>query len=384
MSNVTNISDPIPMLDLRSEVEGLWDEVASAVDRVLRSGQYIGGPEVHQFEQEVADFLGVEHAVSVNSGTDALVIGLRAAGVGPGDEVITTPYTFFATVEAIVHVGARPVFVDIAKDGFNIDVAAIDTAVTERTKAVLPVHLFGEPVPLAPLLEVARARGLIVVEDCAQAFGATYPGSNPGIGAGSQRVGSGGHVAAFSFYPTKNLGAYGDGGLVATNDGVIAETARRLRNHASDPTSKYVHRDIGYNSRLDELQAAVLRVKLPYVDAWNQRRREVARRYGGLLVGMPELVLPRVSPGHVFHQYTVRARPELRDALRVRLAEEGIGTSVFYPPAVDAWPEAVADGAQACFRAAAASREVLSLPIFPQLSERQQKRVADVVSTHLR
>ena len=291
--------DNIPMVDLLGEIDELWAEVSAAVQRVLRSGQYVLGPEVTAFEEEVALYLGVRHAVAVNSGTDSLVIGLRAAGVAPGDAVITTSFTFFATAEAIVLAGATPVFVDIERDGFNIDVAAIEAAVTPKTKAILPVHLFGEPVHLEPLLAMARRHNLIVLKDCAQAFGASHwvaervAGQANSANATGPRVGTTGDVAAFSFYPTKNLGAYGDGGLIATNDEAIAKSARSLRVHASDPEHRYVHRGIGYNSRLDEIQAAILRVKLPYVDTWNRMRREAAQRFDALLAPIDGVLTPR-------------------------------------------------------------------------------------------
>lgn len=383
MADVKDTSDTIPMLDLRGEANELWDELSAAVTRVLRSGQYINGPEVRAFEQEVAAFLGVGNAVSVNSGTDALVIGLLAAGVEPGDEVITTPFTFFATVEAIVHVGATPVFVDIDPDSFNIDLAAISAAITPRTTAVVPVHLFGEPLAMAPLAHLAREYGLIVLEDCAQAFGARHRGDHGEREAGGPRVGSAGTVAAFSFYPTKALGAYGDGGLIVTQDAAIAERARSLRNHASDPHQRYVHRGIGFNSRLDEVQAGILRVKLPHVDAWNRRRREVAERYRSLLEDVQGVILPRATPGHVFHQYTVRVPPRSRVRLTGALAEAGIATSHFYPSVAEAWPANLGAAAARCPRAKLASTEALSLPIFPQLRLEQQERIARVMRTTL-
>jgi dTDP-4-amino-4,6-dideoxygalactose transaminase len=249
---------PIPVYDPLPEVEALWEELQAAALRVLRSGRYILGPEVEAFEEEVAAYLGVKHAIGANSGTDALVIALRALGVGPGDEVITTPFTFFATAEAISLVGATPVFVDIDPRTFNINPDLIPSAITPRTKAILPVHLYGLPAEMDPILEIARSHGLKVLEDCAQAFGATYKG---------KKVGTLGDAGAFSFFPTKNLGGFGDGGLIATNSDEVAERARMLRAHGS--RRKYYNEAIGYNSRLDALQAALLRVKLPRVDAWN-------------------------------------------------------------------------------------------------------------------
>ncbi|MCA1791858.1 MAG: DegT/DnrJ/EryC1/StrS family aminotransferase, partial [Thioalkalivibrio sp.] len=258
----------IPVLNLTPEIEELWDELNDAFQRVLRSGQFILGPEVEAFETEVADYLGVKHAIGVNSGTDALVIGLRALGIGPGDEVITTPFTFFATGESIANVGATPVFVDIDENSFNIDPSLIEDAITPRTKAILPVHLFGRPCDMDAVMGIAERHGLEVVEDAAQSFGARL---------GGQQSGTFGRVGAFSFFPSKNLGAFGDAGLLATDDDEVAESARMLRAHGS--RTKYHNETLGYNSRLDSLQAAFLRVKLPRVDAWNERRRDVAATY---------------------------------------------------------------------------------------------------------
>lgn len=353
----------IPILDLSHEIELLWEELNVAFQRVLRSGQFILGPEVEALEQEVAQYLGVKHAIGLNSGTDALFIGLRALGIGPGDEVITTPFTFFATAEAISLVGATPVFVDIDPGTFNINPDLIETAITSRTKAIVPVHLYGRPAEMAPILALAKQYGLKVLEDCAQAFGATYRG---------KKVGTLGQAGAFSFFPSKNFGAYGDGGLLATDDDQIAETARMLRAHGS--RRKYFNEIIGYNSRLDALQAAILRVKLPYVDAWNQARREVAQRYSELLKDLPGLVLPEVSEGHVFHQYTVRVLKGRRDQVQKALAEEGIGTMIYYPVPVHLLPvyrplEGMLPEAElACL-------EVLSFPLWPQMTPEIQVRI---------
>lgn len=379
VGDVPNTTENIAMLDLQGEVTELLDGLSTAIHRVLLSGQFIGGPEVHEFEKEVGEYLGVAHTVSVNSGTDALIIGLRAAGIGPGDEVITTPFTFFATVEAIAHVGARPVLVDIERDGFNIDTSAVEAAITPTTKAILPVHLFGEPVDMAPLLALALDHDLVVLEDCAQAFGGRY-GSDPRPGAQvDARVGSTGDVAAFSFYPTKTLGAYGDGGLIATNDGSIAEHARSLRNHASSPHDRYVHHSIGYNSRLDEIQAAILRVKLPHVDRWTQSRQAAARRYDILLADLDAVRRPEPTPGHVYHQYTIRVPSGHRDAVRRGLADTGIASSQFYPPANKAWPSQFLERSGALPNANDAAATVISLPIHPRITTEQQERVVKVI-----
>ncbi len=354
----------IPILDLTPEVEALWDELMAAITRVLRSGQFILGPEVEAFEREVAEYLGVKHAIGLNSGTDALVIGLRALGIGPGDEVITTPFTFFATAEAISLAGATPVFVDIDPRTFNINPELIPPAITPRTKAILPVHLYGRPAEMDALLAIAEEHGLKVLEDCAQAFGATYRG---------KKVGTWGHAGAFSFFPSKNLGAYGDGGLLATNDDEVAELARMLRAHGS--RRKYYNETVGYNSRLDALQAAILRVKLPHVDRWNAERRKVAERYNQLLAGTPGLVLPEVSEGHVFHQYTVRVLEGQRDRVKQALAEAGIGTMVYYPVPLHRLP--VYGYSEGVFpEAERAATEVLSLPMGPFVGVKEQERVA--------
>jgi dTDP-4-amino-4,6-dideoxygalactose transaminase len=361
----------IPVYDPLPEVEFLWPELEEAFRRVMRSGQYILGPEVEALEREAAAYLGVKHAIGVNSGTDALVIALRALGVGPGDEVITTPFTFFATAEAISLVGATPVFVDIDPRTFNINPDLIPSAITPRTKAILPVHLYGLPAEMDPILEIARSHGLKVLEDCAQAFGATYKG---------KKVGTLGDAGAFSFFPTKNLGGFGDGGLIATNSDEVAERARMLRAHGS--RRKYYNEAVGYNSRLDALQAAFLRVKLKHVDAWNEARRQVASRYNKLLAGLSGLVLPEVSPGHVFHQYTVRVHGG-RDRVAEALAREGVGTMVYYPVPLHRLPVYAHMGA-ALPEAERAAREVLSLPIGPHLNPSSQEGVSEALKAFLK
>jgi len=355
----------IPVLDLCPEIERLWEDLLAAFQNVLRSGQFIMGPNVAAFEKEVAAYLGVKHAVAVNSGTDALVIALRAAGIGPGDEVITTPFTFFATAEAISQVGARPVFVDIDPETYNLDPAQIEQALTPRTKAILPVHLYGHPAEMEPILAIARRHGLRVIEDVAQAFGATYNG---------KKVGTLGDAGCFSFFPSKNLGAYGDGGLIATDSDELAEMARMLRVHGA--RRKYENELVGYNSRLDELQAAILRVKLPHIDEWNAGRRRVAKRYSEALRDLPGVTVPSERPGafHVYHQYTIRISQNRRDAVQQRLREQGIATMVYYPIPVHRLPVyRLPEGT--CPHAEQAAAEVLSLPIWPQMSEAVQDRV---------
>jgi dTDP-4-amino-4,6-dideoxygalactose transaminase len=356
----------VPVLDLSSEVEELWDELNAAIQDVLRSGQFIMGPAVNAFETGVAEHLGVEHAIGVNSGTDALVISLRALGVGPGDEVITTAFTFFATAEAISQVGAVPIFVDIDPKTYNIDPALIEEKITPRTKAVLPVHLFGHAADMDPILESAGSHGLAVLEDVAQAFSGEYMG---------RKLGAIGHAGAFSFFPSKNLGAYGDGGLIATNDDEVAEAARILRAHGAK--KKYHNEVFGYNSRLDSIQAAILRVKLPHIDRWNEGRRQVARRYDQMLKGVTGVVTPHQAPytRHVYHQYTVRITDGRRDAVRNRLGEAGIDTMVYYPVPVHRLPVYDELNTNLPLTEEAAG-EVLSLPIWPQLSQTVQERVA--------
>jgi len=356
----------VPVLDLAPQLESLWEDLNRAIQRTLRSTRYILGPEVLAFEQEAARFLGVRHAIGCNSGTDALVIGLRALGIGPGDEVITTPFTFFATAEAISQVGAVPVFVDVEEESMNLDPALVERAVTLRTRAILPVHLFGRPCDMAGLLDIARRRGLMVVEDCAQSFGARYRG---------RRTGTLGQLGAFSFFPSKNLGCCGDGGLLATSDDDLADLARALRVHGS--RKKYHNEMVGYNSRLDEIQAAVLRVKLPHVEAWNEGRRRVAATYRRLLEGRAGIVVPPVVEGHVFHQYTVRVPGCDRDRLQARLQEEGVETMVYYPvPCHRLKLYEDSHAHVACPVAERLCAEVISLPIWPEMDEAAQGAVA--------
>jgi dTDP-4-amino-4,6-dideoxygalactose transaminase len=359
----------VPVLDLAPELAEVSADLESAWRRVLESGTFILGPEVEAFEREAAGYLGVKHAVGVNSGTDALVIALRAQGVGPGDEVVTSPFTFFATAESISAVGAAPVFVDIDPESFTIRPELVEQAITPRTKAILPVHLFGHAADMDHILAIARTRGLAVIEDAAQAFGGT---------CGERKVGTLGAAGAFSFFPSKNLGAIGDAGLIVTNDDHIADSARMLRGHGS--RRKYYNETIGYNSRIDALQAAFLRAKLPRVDAWNALRRAAAARYRELLAGIPWIVPPfeRRGVGHVFHQFTVRVLERRRDALRDALVTSGIGTMVYYPKPLHELPVYQGMGFR-CGEAEKASREVLSLPIWPHITPEIQERVAAAI-----
>jgi len=348
----------IPILDLQPQIEAHWDAFNAAFQRVLRSGHFILGPEEQAFETEAAAYLGVKHAIGLNSGTDALFIALRALGIGPGDEVITTPFTFFATAEAISHVGATPVFVDIEADSFNLDLDLVARAITPKTRAIIPVHLFGRPCDMDRLQELARAHRLQVVEDCAQSFGSAWNG---------RKSGAFGAFGCYSFFPTKNLSCFGDGGLLTTDDDALAAEARMLRAHGS--RKKYYNEAVGYNSRLDELQAALLRVKLPHIDGWNAQRRAVAARYHEALGDLEGVVLPEIVDGHVFHQFTIRVKDGRRDRAQAALAEAGIQTMIYYPVPVHRlrlYQESHA--ATSCPVAEAAAAEVLSLPIWPELT----------------
>ncbi len=364
---IRSVEKKVPIFDPLPEVEALWDELNAATQKVLRSGRYIMGPEVAAFEAEAAEYLGAGHAIGVNSGTDALVIGLKALEIGPGDEVITTPFTFFATAEAISQVGAVPVFGDIDPETYNIDPSLIEEKITSRTKAILPVHLFGQAAEMDPIMTLAEEHGLKVLEDVAQAFGGEYRG---------KKLGAIGDVGAFSFFPTKNLGACGDGGLITTDDPGVAEKARMLRAHGAK--KKYHNEIVGYNSRLDELQAAMLRVKLPHIDGWNEGRREVARRYDELLEGLPGIFTPREAPDrlHVYHQYTVRIMDGRRDEVRERVAADGVGTMVYYPVSVHRLPVYDSLGYHVS-RSEEAEGEVLSLPIWPLAGPSLPERVAE-------
>lgn len=384
---------PIPILDLAPQHDALWPDLAAAFERVVRSGQFIGGEEVVAFETEAAAFLGARHVVGLNSGTDALVIALRALGVGPGDEVVTSPFSFFATAEAASSVGAVPVFCDVDERTFNLDPARLADAVTARTKAVIPVHLYGRPAPMAQVVEIAEAAGAAVVEDCAQSFGAVYAADCTGCHGevcgdatrtrlAGRQTGTMGAVGCFSMFPSKNLGAFGDAGLLATDDDALATEARKLRAHGG--LKKYHNETVGYNSRLDALQAALLRVKLPHTAEANRSRRTAAARYGELLGDVDGLVVPEVSPGHVFHQYTVRVLGGRRDAVQAALDAQGIQTMVYYPVPIHRLPVYAHAGYPSFPVAERLAGEVLSLPIGPHISSEAQARVAEALRSALR
>jgi dTDP-4-amino-4,6-dideoxygalactose transaminase len=373
------IQTKVPILDLKPQYNSIRSEIREAIDRVLESGAFIMGPDVKLFEEEVAKYLGVKHAIGVNSGTDALVIGLRALGIGEGDEVITTPFSFFATAESISSVGAKPIFVDIEADSFNIDPTKIEAAITSKTKAIMPVHLYGRAANMTAIIDIATKHGLKVVEDCAQSFGSRfYDASNPTLNG--KQTGTMGEVGAYSFFPSKNLGAYGDGGLIATDDDNVAEMARMLRAHGAK--KKYHNEVLGYNSRLDTIQAAILRVKLPYIDKWNEGRRRVAQTYRELLANVPGIVTPEVVDGHVFHQYTIRVAGGKRDDLAKVLNEQGVGTMIYYPIPQDRLP--VYLGQYPVLSVSESlTGEVLSLPIWPELEYEIHYQVVNALSLFL-
>lgn len=361
----------VPLFDLQAQHRPLQDEVAAALTQVFESARFVMGPHVAAFEQAMARYCGVKHAVGVASGTDALMLSLAALDVQAGDEVLVPSFTYTATAAAVCHLGARPVFVDSLPDGFNLDPEDAARRVTGRTKAIIPVHLYGEAAPMARILSVARKHGLHVIEDVAQAAGGRY---------GGRALGSLGIAGCFSFYPTKNLAGCGDGGMVVTDDDRVAEHVRLLRQQADASVlggRKYFHPEVGFNSRLDELQAAVLRVKLPHLDAWNQARRRHAERYRELLQGAEvKLPAPSVEGSHVYCLYTVRS--PRRDALRAHLRDRGVGTEIYYPLPLHLQEAYRAIGGREGDYPVAEglAREVLSIPVYPELSEQQVGWVA--------
>jgi dTDP-4-amino-4,6-dideoxygalactose transaminase len=377
----------VPLLDLKAQYAGIKGELDSAIAKVMESQLFILGPQVRECEAAIAQYSGCAYGVGVSSGTDALLICLMAEGIGPGDEVITTPYTFFATAGSIARVGAKPVFVDIDPVSYNLDAAQIESKVTPSTRAVIPVHLYGQMADMDAVMQVARKHKLIVIEDAAQAIGAEYQG---------RRAGSIGHYGCFSFFPSKNLGGAGDGGMVVTQDAQRAENLMRLRAHGAAP--KYYHKVIGGNFRLDTLQAAVVAVKLRHLDAWTAARQRNAERYNRLLAetGLPIadtaahgtrgglapcLYLPKVVAGrHIFNQYVIRT--PRRDQLKAALQEKGVGTEVYYPVPLHL---------QECFaylgykagefpNSESAAKETMALPIYPELSEPQARYVVQSIA----
>jgi dTDP-4-amino-4,6-dideoxygalactose transaminase len=362
----------VPLLDLHAQYTPLRQTILDAVTRVCDSQRFIGGPEVEGLERELCDHLDAPHAIGLSSGTDAVLAALMALDIGPGDEVITPTYSFFATAGCVVRVGARPVLVDVEAGTFNIDVDATIAAITPRTKAIIPVHLFGQAAELAPIVEVAQPRGIAVIEDAAQAIGGRYH---------DRSVGTWGAIGCFSFFPSKNLGAFGDAGFVTTTDAVLAKKLKLIRTHGMEP--KYYHHLVGANFRIDAIQAAVLRVKLPHLQTWSDARRANAARYRALFAeaGLDEITLPVEAPDrtHIYNQFVIRAPG--RDRLKKHLDAAGIGTEIYYP---------VPFHLQQCFAglgykpgafpvAEAAATSSLALPIYPELTPDQQSRVVGAI-----
>ena len=370
----------VPFFDLAVQFKSLEDEIKSALEEVFRSQQFIMGFQVQALEKTISQYCRTQYAIGVASGSDALLLSLMALGIGTGDEVLIPPFTFFATAGAVSRVGATPVFVDIDQVTFNIDPSKIDEKITPRTKAIIPVHLFGQCADMDPLLKIAKEKNLFIIEDAAQALGAEY---KPAAGSEGRLAGQMGDFGCFSFYPTKNLGAFGDAGMIVTNNSELAEKVRLLRVHGSQP--KYFHKTIGINSRLDTLQAAILLVKFKYLEKWTTERQKKAERYQLLFQDLSSSVngfkLPTIQyqNRHIFHQYVIRV-PE-RDHLRQFLTEEGIGTDIYYPVPLHL---------QECYsflkyhrgdlpNSEKASEEVLALPIYPELTEDQQTAVVDCI-----
>jgi dTDP-4-amino-4,6-dideoxygalactose transaminase len=367
---MTSAFEGVPQLDLAAQYASIGPEIHAAVARVMETQQFILGREGSALEQEIAELCGVAHGVGLASGTDALILALRACCVKPGDEVLVPPFTFVATGSAVSALGAKPVFADIRPDTYNLDPTECERRFTPRTRALIVVHLYGLPADMDPILAFARERKLPVIEDNAQAIGAFYKG---------RPTGSFGDAACISFYPTKNLGAYGDAGMAVTNSADLAQRMRRLRNHGQ--TDKYLSSEPGWNSRLDEIQAAILRVKLRHLSNWQRARQSNAAEYTRLLNEFPGVMPPKVPEGfeHVFHQYTIRV--EKRDALQKFLAERKIGSTVYYPHALHLQPLYASLGYKAGDfpHAERAAKEVLSLPMYPELRHEQIARVVDSI-----
>jgi dTDP-4-amino-4,6-dideoxygalactose transaminase len=358
----------IPLVDLTAQYHSIKKEIDEAVLSTLESGHFILGPAVSKFEESVASYLGVKHAIGLASGTDALVLALRALDIGPGDEVIIPAYTFFATAGTVMSVGAKPVFVDVDPESYQIDTTRIRAAVTPKTKAIIPVHLYGHPAEMKPILAIAREFNLKVIEDNAQAFGAEYEG---------QKTGTFGEIGCLSFFPTKNLGAFGDAGGVVTNDDALAGRMRMLRTHGWK--KKYYSEEVGYNSRLDAMQAAILQAKLPHLDSWNEKRREISRRYSSQLASTVGVPVERAWGKHVYHLYILRT-PQ-RDGLQAFLKDRGIASEVYYPlPPHLSIPCRKFGYKEGDFpHAELASQQTLALPLYPELSPARQDEVIAAV-----
>ena len=361
----------VPVLDLKAQYQTIKDEIQTAINSVLENQHFILGPEVKALEAEIAAYCGTKYAVGVASGTDALILGLKACGIGPGDEVIVPSFTFIATADAVSMLGAKPVFADVQAGTFNVDPESVERQITPRTRAIIPVHLYGQAADMDPIISLARKHNLQVLEDTAQAIGATYKG---------RRVASIGDVGCISFFPSKNLGGYGDGGMVVTNSEQLHRHLISLRAHGS--IKKYFSEEQGWNSRLDELQAAILRVKLRHLDTWSSQRREVASRYDALLGNVKGVITPARNGfgDHVFHQYTIRVKH--RDQVQKRLGELGVTTMVYYPTPIHMQP--IYGGLnqhEGDFPITEqASKEALSLPIFPELTKDQSHHVSEALA----
>jgi dTDP-4-amino-4,6-dideoxygalactose transaminase len=368
-------SQGVPLLDVGRQYQEIRRDVTAALEHVCVSGKFVLGPECEKFEAAIAGYCHVAHAVGCASGSDALLLALMAAGVGPGDEVLMPSYTFFATASAAWRLGARPVFVDIDPTTFNVNPRLLEAKITKATKALIPVHLYGQCADMRAIESVAVGRGIAIVEDAAQAIGAEWEG---------RRAGSWGQMGCLSFYPTKNLGGYGDGGLLTTNDGKLAAKLRLLRAHGMEP--RYHHQVVGINSRLDSLQAAVLAVKLPHLDRWTAQRQANARRYNELFTacGLDRVIgLPLVAPAarHVWNQYVVRVPDRARDALREHLSQQKIGTEIYYPVPLHLQPcfAPLAYGPGSLPETERAAKETIALPIFPELTAEEQQTVVRAI-----
>ncbi len=374
---MTVVTQEIPLVDLKAQYATIRDEVRQAVDEVLEGMQLTIGPNVRAFDKEWAEYCGTTHAIGVGSGTDALQLAIRACGVSSGDEVITVSHTFFATVEAIVYANARPILVDVEERSMLMDISSVASRITARTKAIIPVHLYGRTVDLKPLRQLTQDRGITIIEDAAQAHGALLDDG--------KKAGAGGRVNCFSFYCSKNLGAYGEAGSITTNEEKLADDLRALREHGQ--STRYYHPIVGYNARLDEIQAAILRVKLRRLDEWNARRQAIAARYNQLLAGL-DIITPEIPPGgrHVFYCYAIRVPSGRRDALRAHLTERGIGTQIHYPVPIHMQEAAQFLGYRKGDLPVTekVAGEVLSLPMYAELTEAQIERVAVGVTEFMR
>ncbi len=374
---MTVATQDIPLVDLRAQYATIRDEVRQAIDEVLESMQLTIGPNVRAFDKEWAEYCGTTQAIGVGSGTDALQLAIRACGVSSGDEVITVSHTFFATVEAIVYANARPILVDVDERSMLMDIASVASRITPRTKAIIPVHLYGRTVDLKPLRQLTQDRGITIIEDAAQAHGALLDDG--------KKAGAGGRVNCFSFYCSKNLGAYGEAGSITTNDEKLADDLRALREHGQ--STRYYHPIVGYNARLDEIQAAILRIKLRRLDDWNARRQSIAARYNRQLAGL-DVITPEIPSGgrHVFYCYAIRVPGGRRDALRAYLTERGIGTQIHYPVPIHMQEAAQFLGYRKGDLPVTekVAGEVLSLPMFAELTDAQIDRVVTSVTEFMR